>query len=83
MNHVWSNPVHIYELFAAFKCKQCGAVCFSPNESPTTEDFKEQLSPLPATCEETKPLVESGQFGWDQEELPPWDENEVGKWSWP
>lgn len=83
--HVWSNPVCVYELFAGFKCRSCGAVCFSPNELPTVEDLGDQLQdgPIPIDCAATKPLVEAGKFGWNQEEMPPWDEEDVGKWSWP
>jgi hypothetical protein len=83
--HLWSRAVPIYEAFAAHKCRQCGAVCFSGNDPPESDDLAAQAvdGPMPEDCEATKPMVAAGKFAWDQKELPPWDENEVGKWSWP
>ncbi len=83
--HVWSLGIPIYECIAGYKCRGCGAVC-------VTCDYPIEVSSLdgqgpdgtiPEDCDEAAPLVASGKFGWDQEELPPWYEEDVGRWAWP
>jgi hypothetical protein len=82
--HEWSHPVCIYESCCGFRCKNCDAVCFAFHEGPTADDLKQQGDGvMPADCPATRPLVAQGKFLWDQSDMPPWDDEDVGKWSWP
>jgi hypothetical protein len=83
--HVWSEPIIIYDGFCGYKCRDCGAVCFSDyGHDPTPEELAQQTvdGPIPEDCDVAKPLVLAGKFGWDQQEMPPWRDEDVDKWSW-
>jgi len=81
--HEWSDPVCIYESFCGFRCKHCDAVCFALWEGPTADDLRQQgEGVMPEDCDETKRLVAEGKFSWDQDDMPPWEEDDVGKWTW-
>jgi hypothetical protein len=80
--HFWSDPVWIYDGFAGHKCKDCGAVLFAASGDLDKERGLQGEGLMPEDCEETKRLVETGRFVWDQNDLPPWSDEDVGKWSW-
>ena len=81
--HVWSHPVCIYESACGFRCRGCGAHCFGDHDGPTLDDLAAQLpDPVPEDCNVARIMVEAGKLGWNQKELPPWREEDVGVFTW-
>lgn len=81
-DHVWSDPVCIYERVSARKCSGCGAVGFFVDDISPNEDLEAQNPPMPKDCAGTKSMVEAGHFAWNFENPPSWLGGEHDKWTW-